>query len=293
MEIFAGLRMIISRLLLDFLILSFLTYNVIAPYSTVNFSILILVYAWTFQTVGATKRWTITFPLTPYLILYIARTIFFPRQNFLLSVLSSVIVLLSFFLTVQFPPVQPPQVKGPYKVGVVDLYIPVSSLKQSSDTNGSDAKSNFVSARLLYPTEQETTKTIPYINPTYGKEVCDQFMKIGSPPPLKKFGFILHNWLLIHIPAERNARPLSTLNGKKLPMAVFSHGLVGRAEIYSYQGMSMAANGTVVLMINHSDGTAPYMQLADKSIVYYDSKNENVSVCCIRNNESSFTSLDV
>ena len=43
----------------------------------------------------------------------------------------------------------------------------------------------------------------------------------------------------------------------RLPIIFYSHGLGGNSEIYTYQTRSLAANGYVVVVIDHTDGTAP------------------------------------
>lgn len=262
---FGELRWISSQLLYDSITLSILSYNTITQPTSWKLKILLLTYVVFFKAFGLTKRWTIAFPMIPYLILHILRTQIIPSWSFSLSILSGVLVSFSVVLSCLFPALELKPVKGKYNVGVIDFYLPVDSF-----SNGISKENKYVSARLLYPTNQITTKSIPYLDPIYGEQICNQFMNIGSPPPLKKFGWILHNWLLAHVSGQRNAIPLESLDGEKLPMAVFSHGLVGTAEIYSFQGMSIAANGTVVLMITHSDGSSPVMKRADGSYVYYN-----------------------
>ena len=103
----------------------------------------------------------------------------------------------------------------------------------------------------------------------------------------------------ITLRAKRNAKPLqfatndaldttgksgTDLNMKenltaqpkpKLPMAVFSHGIMGNAFIYSYQCMSLASNGTLVLSMDHTDGSAIGATKKDGSFVDYDASLNN------------------
>jgi len=266
MEIFGGLYVIKNRVLFDAITLAILSFNTVAKYSPTNFSILLITYAWTLQSTGLTSRWTLTFPMVPYFLLYIIKTQLLTNWGLIFSILLGLIVLFAGALCTLFPPVQVPPVKGKYKVGVVDFYLPVEN-----------AKKDFVSVRLLYPTDNITTKYSPYLPPSIGKMLCSIFMKLASPPEMRNFGFVLQYWTLIYVALQKHAVPLSSINGGKIPMAVFSHGLYGTADIYSHQVMSMAANGIVVLVVNHSDGSAPIMKLEDGSFVNFNTDYEKVS----------------
>lgn len=65
--------------------------------------------------------------------------------------------------------------------------------------------------------------------------------------------------------ARRHAHPFNGTSrkhgngggGDGLPIVFFSHGLGGNAEMYSYQTQSLAKNGYVVVVIDHTDGSAP------------------------------------
>jgi hypothetical protein len=102
--------------------------------------------------------------------------------------------------------------------------------------------------------------------------------KHGAPPPLQTYDWMLHQWRLTQIDAKKHAQPLggtttttatalttTTTNTKntdtkdmKWPLIFHSHGLGGNSEMYSYQTRSLAANGYVVVVIDHSDnGSAP------------------------------------
>jgi platelet-activating factor acetylhydrolase len=111
--------------------------------------------------------------------------------------------------------------------------------------------------RLLYPTLEKVGLSggIPYFNPDIAVPLCEHSMKFGAPPPLKNFGWILHTWRLTSLPAKRNAPLLPS--EEPLAVVVFSHGLGGTLDMYSYQTMSLAAEGNVVLSLNHLDGSAP------------------------------------
>jgi len=146
---------------------------------------------------------------------------------------------------------------------------------------------------------------VPYFNKDIAAETCAELMKVGAPPPLNKLSFMLNAWKLSKIRAKRNATPLPSLisnhsdtcsangdvvhetstngartcngdrrsnsNHGKLPIALYSHGLTGNAEIYSYQTMNLAANGIVVLSLTHTDGSAiGYQKEKDGPFIPYD-----------------------
>ena len=64
-----------------------------------------------------------------------------------------------------------------------------------------------------------------------------------------------------------NAKPLE---GDKLPLVVYSHGLGGTAITYTYQTQHLAAQGNVVLVLDHTDGSAPVVQKHDGTKHTYD-----------------------
>jgi dienelactone hydrolase len=101
---------------------------------------------------------------------------------------------------------------------------------------------------------------IPYLNPETSIDFCTGTMRFGAPDPLKSFGWLLHQWRLITLPLTRNAPlylPKNSSSQYPIPLVVYSHGLGGTLDLYSYQSMSLAANGYMVLMMTHTDGTAP------------------------------------
>ena len=136
----------------------------------------------------------------------------------------------------------------------------------------------YLPVRLLYPTHASKSswwstfralgrKHVPYLNVETAMEFCIHSMKFAAPKPLKQMGWILHTWRLISLPVFRNA-PLQLLRQqddsssgtiKSIPpkLVAFSHGLGGTMDLYSYQTMSLASAGYVVLSMTHTDGSAP------------------------------------
>ena len=157
---------------------------------------------------------------------------------------------------------------------------------KENDNNDND---NYVTVRILYPTmdQQKSGKNnIPYLNPITSKEFCEESMRHGSPQPLRKLSWMLHYWRLIKVAAKRNAMPLdnnddsnddindrtSVLSSQLslLPLVFYSHGLGGNAELYTYQTTALAANGYVVVAIDHTDGSAPVVRRKDGTIIRRD-----------------------
>ena len=95
-------------------------------------------------------------------------------------------------------------------------------------------------------------------------------MKIAGPPPLKAYDWLMHHWLLAELPIQMHAPLLSASEKAGFPVVVYSHGLMGSADLYSYQAMSLASQGMLVLMVNHLDGSAPVAEKHDGSRIMYD-----------------------
>ena len=182
-------------------------------------------------------------------------------------------------------------------IGAIDFYISLPGMSNNGtdvdqgrntcsfvDEPSDDQK--YLPVRLLYPTHQDSKRSwwssfrivagekgtaphppkVPFLNIDTAKEFCAHSMKFGAPEPLKQLDWILHTWRLISLPLSRNA-PLR-LSGKSggdsgtIPsntpkLVVFSHGLGGSMDLYSYQTMSLASAGYIVLSMTHTDGSAP------------------------------------
>lgn len=259
-----------SRLFLDTLALASLIFCTFSSTENASNSILLVgTCILTLATAGMTCRWTLTFPMVPIVALQLLRRLEFCSGYWLglsIALLTTLFIIVAVILSILFPAVQLPPIKGEYNVGIVKLHLPVnfSSVYNESSTTESDG---FVSARILYPTLQEP-RDLPYLDPEIALEYCKETIAFGAPPPLKEFGFLLHNLRLVQMPLSPNANPL---DNKKLPLIVFSHGLGGTAITYTYQTQHLAAQGHVVLVINHSDGSAPVFQKRDGTKHFYDS----------------------
>mmetsp|Transcript_11077 Transcript_11077/g.24691 ORF Transcript_11077/g.24691 Transcript_11077/m.24691 type:complete len:560 (-) Transcript_11077:59-1738(-) len=228
-----------------------------------------------------TNRWTLTFPMVPIFILQGLRRIPVLERNRwtrgIICILSGLFILLGIKLSILFPAVELPPVEGPFHVGTVDLHIPVTN-KVTMELGG-----NFthLPIRILYPT-LEKPNPVPYLTPATAIEYCRETMKLGAPDPIQNFGWMLHTWRLTHIQAKEQAQLIppngdtttsstgSTPKFQKLPVIIYSHGLGGTADIYSFQTLSLAAKGNIVVVMNHLDGTGPIAKTKSGQAVIFD-----------------------
>ena len=265
-----GLRPIPSRLALDIATIVSLTFCAFTEPNHFNHVLLGLAAFGTVTTAGLTHRWTISFPLVPFLVLQTLRRLDLGPVwvSIVIGTLSSLLILLSTALSILFPAVELQPVKGKYNVGIIDLHLPVdfSESKRRGSLLGTQHQDE-ITARILYPTDEEP-EDLPYLDPESAPLLCDELMKAGAPGPLKSLGWMLHTWRLTHIRAKRNAQPSNHLD--QFPLAVYSHGLTGIAAIYSYQALNLAASGTVVLMVDHTDRSAVATRRRDSTHLLYD-----------------------
>ena len=120
---------------------------------------------------------------------------------------------------------------------------------------------------------------ISYLRPNLSHAFCEVNMQQGAPTPLKSFGWFTHYWNLIKLPAQYYLPLLGDGYGdgfscatthpsdmKLLPMIIYSPGLGGSAETYSYQTLSLAARGFVVVVVEHGDGSLAIVPRKDGSV---------------------------
>lgn len=267
MVIWGGLRPIFGQVVID--TLSLFGFSVTVYTKDPKFSSGTLVTTCSFTMLASgnlTNRWTIIFPMIPIVILHILRQA--TSNNIIhriIIVFSSFFIVMAGLLSVLFPAVElPPLRNAPYNVGMVDVFLPISfELPTSMDNAVEDIcprGQDHVSVRFLYPTLEESGY-IPYLRQETSDVFCEETMIAGAPDPLKRFGWMLHTWKLTQIKAKLHAEPLQLDLG--LPIIVFSHGLGGNADMYAYQTMALAAHGYLVVVIDHSDGSAPVVPRKD------------------------------
>jgi Platelet-activating factor acetylhydrolase, isoform II len=209
--------------------------------------------------------------------------------NRFVFVISIGMVLISIAASILFPPVQLPVTKSfgnetSYDVGVASFYLPIILKNKNRDNSETcDIKNTLfdhshVPVKLLYPTtmtKQSSRTSMPYLSSINPTKFLKESMKAAAPKELKQYDWLMHHWLLVRIPLIPNATLKNSYDDttktndkeqeqqqqkQRLPLIIFSHGLMGNSDLYTYQTMSLASSGFLVLLVNHLDGSAPVAQ---------------------------------
>ena len=154
-----------------------------------------------------------------------------------------------------------PEYKGKYEVGTVDVEIPVSELSVASDAPEGAVKT--IAFRIFYPCQKpgkgDTHRPVRWI-PQPQRATINAFATfLGAGSKLASFiSFMPQQLFWIKLPAHRNAKILDPpTDSKRWPVTMFSHGLAGSRNTYSYICGDMASNGMVVIAMDHRDGSSP------------------------------------
>ncbi|KAM3425272.1 putative phospholipase [Cercospora zeina] len=168
------------------------------------------------------------------------------------------------------PIVSFPSYHGPYQVGTVDVEIPAADLPSPCETPGNAAET--ISFRIFYPCHMpdpsDATRPVRWIpnpqRPTM--RAFANFLGVKNPKIANLISWMPQQLYWISLPAHRNAKLLNppTRNGR-WPVAVFSHGLAGSRNAYSYVCGDMASNGMVVIALDHRDGSSPIQYVRETS----------------------------
>jgi dienelactone hydrolase len=289
--LYGGLRPIISLLVLDAVVFIGLCYSTFSSATKSNLIVLLVSSVCALASLGLTKQWTLLFPFLPFLTLQLLRRVKAGNwASILIVILSSILLIMGAALVIVFPTVELPPVKGPYNVGIVDLFLPVDMASaggqvcQTSKGDFTDKDGDttaiacdpwsgdlitHVPVRMLYPTLDKPGR-VRHLKPMVAIEFCKQTMKFGAPPSIQDFAWIMHTWSVSGLRAKQNAALLPSEKAEKLPIVIYSHGLGGTSDVYSYQTMALASQGFVVLSLNHQDGSAPVVQRVDGSFLTFD-----------------------
>lgn len=161
-----------------------------------------------------------------------------------------------------FPPLALPEPFGPHEVGVFDTYVPLSP-------SASESSHAFANVRVLFPAVVTKKRFLAPIDTSYylpeDLKICDEFMQFGGPSFLKNFGFLLHYWHLIRPHFWKGSTLLESTS--RFHVVVYSHGLGGTNALYSTQATNLASYGYVVMMVEHTDGSAPLTKLQSGEIL--------------------------
>lgn len=273
MEVWGGLQPIVAQVIADTWALLGMSF---CAATRPNFKNAIVLGATAIVTLAfsgnMTNRWTMIFPMTPFVFLQAFRRLSFASKSRWISglvlVLSLMLVVVAGALSILFPAVELPATEGElYNVGVTDIFLPVSFQYTTSIEDAQDvcpAHQDHITVRILYPT-MDKPDMIPIIRPDISEAFCEENMNAGAPPEIKSFGWMLHTWRLSHIQAKENGQPLPEATPR--PVIFFSHGLGSSIDSNWYQTRALAANGYVVVMIDHSDGSAPVVPRKDGSLL--------------------------
>lgn len=155
-----------------------------------------------------------------------------------------------------------PDYTGPYKVGTIDVEIPVSELKSPSPQPASAEGLDTVLFRIWYPCVDDHAKKHERITwlPNPQREhiaAYSRFLGGGKTAStiLSFFPRIMH---YVSPPARKNAKlHPSPQPDSRWPLMIFSHGLGGNRNTYSHVAGSIASHGMVVITPEHRDGSAP------------------------------------
>ncbi|KAK0739595.1 platelet-activating factor acetylhydrolase [Apiosordaria backusii] len=160
-----------------------------------------------------------------------------------------------------------PEYTGPYKVGTVDVEIPVSELPSNPKPEGA-ADIHTVLFRIFYPTVPEAHgKYITWLPAPQRLhiEAYAQFLGLGSKAA-SVLSFLPRHLHWTTVPAIKNAALLSPPvehPGSRWPTMIFSHGLGGNRNAYSHLAGSLASHGVVVICPEHRDQSAALTLIRD------------------------------
>ncbi|KAK4203855.1 platelet-activating factor acetylhydrolase [Triangularia verruculosa] len=160
-----------------------------------------------------------------------------------------------------------PEYTGPYKVGTVDVEIPISELPSSQKPEGA-ANIQTVLFRIFYPAVPEAQgKKVTWLPAPQRLhiEAYAQFLGLGSKAA-SFLSFLPRHLHWTTIPAIKNAALLSPPAehlGSRWPTMVFSHGLGGNRNAYSHLAGSLASHGVVVICPEHRDQSAALTLIRD------------------------------
>ncbi|KAM3543300.1 hypothetical protein ARSEF1564_003830 [Beauveria bassiana] len=165
-----------------------------------------------------------------------------------------------------------PQYTGPYKVGTVDVEIPVADLPSPSPAPAAavDAGIETIQYRVFYPAVPESVeKPISWLPAPQRSHVSAYTQFVGINQMLAGMLSFLPRYLhYATIPVHKNAKLLpATTDNKRWPTMIFSHGLGGNRTSYSYIAGSLASHGVVVVCPEHRDGSAvvTYVRTPDQT----------------------------
>ncbi|KAG9243215.1 platelet-activating factor acetylhydrolase [Calycina marina] len=164
-----------------------------------------------------------------------------------------------------------PSYTGPYKVGSVDVEIPVADLHSPSPAPG-DLET--IQYRIFYPCEPTAKgKSVSWIPSPQRAHISAYSRFAGAGSALAEFiSFFPRIFHYISIPVNENAPLLiPTTSNSRWPVMIFSHGLAGNRNTYSHVVGTIASHGVIVVAPEHRDGSTPISYILE---VPTNGKNE-------------------
>ncbi|EKM59854.1 uncharacterized protein PHACADRAFT_192245 [Phanerochaete carnosa HHB-10118-sp] len=170
-----------------------------------------------------------------------------------------------------------PEVRGKYSVGATTFAIPITAYGDASRVIGrARLKPNIsgvpdtpalkleeVVFTAYYPADMQAVKRARkgvYWVPRPVSETLKGYAQFGGMNALLVHGLLGGYARVLKIPVYANVPLLGTQSGKhQWPLVIFSHGLGGTRTTYSHFCARLAAEGRVVLAIEHRDGTGPFV----------------------------------
>ena len=153
-----------------------------------------------------------------------------------------------------------PDYHGPYSVGTVDVEIPVADLPSPCETP--EGAQPTIAFRIFYPCvkpARDHERAVRWVPQPQRLSVAALIRFLGvKDRTASTLSYAMQQFYWIKIRAYRNAQMLDapTTNGR-WPVTVFSHGLAGSRNAYSYICGDLASNGMVVIALDHRDGSSP------------------------------------
>ncbi|KAF2718661.1 hypothetical protein K431DRAFT_287396 [Polychaeton citri CBS 116435] len=155
-----------------------------------------------------------------------------------------------------------PAYHGPYSVGTVDVELPTADLPQAADPP-LDASAT-IAFRIFYPctplAAKHQERPVHWIQNPQHESLSALFNFLSGHERVSSWSsMLLRHLRWIQIPAHRNAKLLEPPSGNlnRWPVTVFSHGLAGSRNAYSYICGDLASFGTIVIAPDHRDGSSP------------------------------------
>ncbi|RDA95887.1 hypothetical protein CP533_5227 [Ophiocordyceps camponoti-saundersi (nom. inval.)] len=163
-----------------------------------------------------------------------------------------------------------PDYTGPFKVGTIDVEVPVDHLDSPAPTPTKATDIVTVQFRVFYPaTDNSAEKSISWLPHPRRQHVSAYTQFVGIHPALADIlSFLPRHLYCTTIPVYSNARlrQPDTDSSPRWPTVIFSHGLAGSRHMYSYLAGSLASHGLVVFCPEHRDGSAVVSFIRDESL---------------------------